>query len=111
MIAATVVNEIERLLAEGRLSQRKIASLTGVSRGTVGAIASGQRVLQSPAPSALAEESFAPDAPIARCPICGAKVRMPCLACQLRANRERRRAAAAQRYRPLQECRRATAAW
>ena len=35
MIAADLIAEIQRLLAEGKLSQRKIAKLTGVSRGTV----------------------------------------------------------------------------
>jgi transcriptional regulator with XRE-family HTH domain len=44
MIATTVVDEIRRLLRQGRLSQRKIASRIGVSRGTVNAIALGKFV-------------------------------------------------------------------
>ena len=43
MLAPSVVEEIRRLLAEDTLSYRKIARLTGVSRGTIGAIASGKR--------------------------------------------------------------------
>jgi len=45
MLALAVVEEIERLLQEGTLSQRKIARRLNVSRGTVAAIASGQRGL------------------------------------------------------------------
>ena len=43
MIATTVVKEIERLLHEEKLSQRKVALLMGVSRGTIGTIADGRR--------------------------------------------------------------------
>lgn len=43
MIAPTRVAEVRRLLTEGMLSQRKIARLTSVRRGAVGAIASGRR--------------------------------------------------------------------
>lgn len=112
MIAATVVSEIERLLGEGRLSQRKIAGLTGVSRGTVSAIASGKRVLQAPRRPELPDDFFAPDAPIARCSGCGARVRMPCLACRIRAERARRRLGAApRRYAPAQADRETRAVW
>ena len=43
MLPLATVQEIRRLLDEGQLSQRKIAAQLGVSRGTVGAIASGRR--------------------------------------------------------------------
>ena len=43
MIAPAKVMETERLLAVGKLSQRKIAALVGVSRATVSAIAAGTR--------------------------------------------------------------------
>ena len=43
MIAPQIVAEVRRLLAERKHSQRKIARLTGICRGTVGAIASGRR--------------------------------------------------------------------
>ena len=43
MIKPEVVEEIERLLGEEKLSQRKVARLTGVSRGTIATIAAGKR--------------------------------------------------------------------
>jgi hypothetical protein len=42
MIALVKVKEVERMLVEGKLSHRKIAKATGVSRATVGAIAAGK---------------------------------------------------------------------
>ena len=85
MIAPELVQRVERLLAVGRLSQRKIAKLTGVSRGTVGAIAAGRR----PDYEALRrrrQEHEPPErtGPPRRCPGCGAMVLMPCLACDLK---------------------------
>ncbi len=43
MIAAQLVEQIEQLLTEGKMSHRGIARVTGVSRGTIGAIATGKR--------------------------------------------------------------------
>ena len=43
MIPPSVVQEIRRLLAEGERSQRKIAKVVGVSRGSVSRIARGKR--------------------------------------------------------------------
>ena len=43
MIAPAIVDEVKRLLNKGKLSQRNVALRTGVSRTTVGAIASGKR--------------------------------------------------------------------
>lgn len=81
MIAQTLVDDVRRLLGEGRLSQRKIAARTGVSRGTVGAIAAGRR----PDYAARRLEQFdSPSGPPVRCPGCGGRVRMPCLLCRLR---------------------------
>jgi len=85
MLAQEVVHRIERLLADGRLSQRKIARLVGVSRGTVGVIAGGRR----PDYEALRrrrqeEEGPRPVGPPRRCPGCGAMVTSDCLACELR---------------------------
>lgn len=85
MIAPGVVDEIHRLLAEGRLSQRKIARAVGVSRGTVGAIARGQRPERRPRARQRADEVVAPRGPVRRCPECGGLVYTPCLACQVRA--------------------------
>ncbi len=85
MLAQEVVRRVERLLAEGQLSQRKIARLVGISRGTVGAIAGGRR----PDYEALRRrrqqrEAPRPTGPPRRCPTCGAMVTSACLACELR---------------------------
>ncbi len=82
MITARVVDEVRRLLARGELSQRKIARLLGISRGTVGEIASGRRPDYEALRRDRAEEEPAPPAgPPRRCPDCGGMVAMPCLAC------------------------------
>jgi len=85
MIAPAVVDEIRRLLGEGRLSQRKIAREVGVSRGTVHAIARGKRPDRPARPLRRVGEVIEPTGPVRRCPECGAKVFTPCLACQVRA--------------------------
>ena len=84
MITATVVDEIQRMLREGRLSQRKIAARIGVSRGTVNAIAMGKRLCRRDDRPA-ADHGFTPPAgPPVRCPGCGGRVQMPCLLCYIR---------------------------
>lgn len=93
MIATTIVEEIQRMLHEGRLSQRKIASRMGVSRGTVNAIALGKRRKQL-ADKPRRDRGFTPPSgPPRRCPGCGAKVQMPCLRCYIQTRREARGAA------------------
>lgn len=91
MIAPNVVKEVRRLLAEGKLSQRAIAKATRVSRGTVGAIASGSRPdydrLQRPRAD---EDSLRPEGPLRRCPGCGGMVYLPCRACRVQETRDRR---------------------
>lgn len=83
MIAPDVVQEVRRLLIEEHLSQRNVAIRTGVSRGTVHAIARGKRA--DCLPRAEAEEEMpSPMGPLRRCPTCGGKVQMPCLLCRLR---------------------------
>jgi transcriptional regulator with XRE-family HTH domain len=82
MIAAHLVEQIEQLLAEGKLSQRKIARLTGVSRGTIGAIASGRRQARPRRISLWEDELEVPDTPPQRCPGCGGMVYMPCRLCR-----------------------------
>ncbi|MHC4398617.1 MAG: hypothetical protein ACYTG0_02955 [Planctomycetota bacterium] len=84
MIAPLVVKEIERLLADGELSQRKIAHVTGVSRGTVGAIASGKRRDYVTPPADEEADSQRPTGPPQRCAECGGMVYMPCRLCRLR---------------------------
>ncbi|MGA7700486.1 MAG: hypothetical protein WCB27_12815 [Thermoguttaceae bacterium] len=82
MLAAKTVIEIQRLLDAKTHSQRRIAALLGVSRGSVAAIASGRRraELADECDDAPAEHAGPP----ARCPGCGGLVYMPCLLCRLR---------------------------
>jgi hypothetical protein len=87
MIPRAAVDEIQRLLTEGRLSQRKIARKVGVSRGTVGAIARQERPFDRAGQPEPEENARAAGAPPARCGTCGGMVRMPCLACRVRAIR------------------------
>ncbi len=87
MIATTVVEEIRRLLRIRAFSQRQIALRTGVSRGTVNAIALGRRT-NRPARWRREDEGFTPPSGIpTRCPGCGGMVQMPCLLCYIRARR------------------------
>ncbi len=83
MLAASMVAEIRRLLGEDELSQRKIARLTGVSRGTVDAIAAGRRPDYGPRKPAD-DEPQRPSGPPRRCETCGGTVYMPCRLCALR---------------------------
>jgi len=88
MIAAQVVDEIRRLLAEGHYSQRQIARLTKVSRGTVNCIAAGRRPdYQSPRHSRPAEPAQ-PVGPPQRCAGCGGMVYLPCRLCRARAAKD-----------------------
>jgi hypothetical protein len=82
MLPDVLVLEIQRRLAGGE-SQRSVARQLCVSRGTVGAVASGRRTLGQGRGNP--DEGFSPpNGPVARCPECGVKVTMPCLACQIR---------------------------
>jgi hypothetical protein len=91
MIRLAVVDEIQRLLDQGELSQRKIALRLGVSRGTVNAIALGKRPDYRARQPSREGEFPSPCGPAARCPSCGAMVYMPCLACRVRAMKAERR--------------------
>ena len=85
MIASSVVQEVRRLLAQGEFSQRKIARIAGISRGTVGAIAAGKRSDRVRLRRAVEDESREPVGPLQRCPGCGGMVYMPCSLCRARA--------------------------
>jgi len=105
MIAPYAAQRVRKLLAEGNLSQRKIAVLTGVSRGTVSAIAAGRRP-DYPRRQTGSEERQAPelDGPPVRCPGCGGMVYMPCRLCRTRAMESNRpKPAIPPRVMPLDE--------
>lgn len=85
MIALGKIKEVKRLLADGKLSQRKIAEAIGVSRATVSGIARGKRPDYEPRMRARGDdEEVEPLGPIARCPDCGGRVYMPCRLCRVR---------------------------
>ena len=83
MIAQAIADEVERLLAEGRLSHREIARATGISRGTVGAIALGKRKQRQTVRLFL--DPTRPLGPPERCRECGGLVYAPCILCRVRA--------------------------
>lgn len=82
MLPLKVVEEVKRLLDAGCHSQRRIANMAGVSRGTVQAIATGKRGVHGREPDVAA--GLAEPIPV-RCPGCGARVYLPCVLCQARA--------------------------
>lgn len=96
MISPQTQAEIERLLAAGLHTQRMIAAMTGVSRGTVQAIHCGRRGDRVAAGLRLADDGVEPSATAERCAGCGGRVFMPCRLCRVRAwqSRSRRRRAA-----------------
>lgn len=85
MLTTEKVNQIQQLLADtrgdSRLTYRRIATQTGVSRGTVAAIARGTRNVHPKAPPP--EPAPPASGPVKRCVNCGVKVQMPCLKCKL----------------------------
>lgn len=84
MISLLKVQEIERLLAAGGLSQRKIAKRTGVSRATISGIASGARPDYEALRRARVQTQEEPEGPLVRCPGCGGRVYAPCRLCRVR---------------------------
>ena len=83
MIQHSVVEEVKRLLSEGKLSQRKIAKHIGISRATVGAIASGRRPAYQQRPPSE-DDLFQSSGPPRRCHGCGGLVYLPCRLCHVR---------------------------
>ena len=83
MLPTALVHEIDRLLRQGELSHRKIASRLGVSRGTISAIANGRRGLFGKDPDDN-RAAHIRTAPPMRCPRCGYRVYPPCLICEAR---------------------------
>ena len=88
MIAEEKIREAETMLARGTMSQRKIAKITGLSRGTIHMIANGTRTIQVK----VIDPDMPPEqvnGPKVRCPGCGGMVQMPCLLCYLKSLAER----------------------
>ena len=74
------VKEVMQLLDTGRHSQRQIAKITGVSRIVIYRIAKGKRKLrQKTENTAWDEDRY--KRPFERCPVCGGRVQLPCIAC------------------------------
>ncbi len=90
MIPEQLVDHIKQHLAAGQLSQRKIARALGVSRATVGLIATGQRPDYAERRLQQEEDAtwFGDLGPLMRCPECGGRVYMPCRLCRVRALNE-----------------------
>lgn len=85
MLPTALVHEIDRLVREGKLSQRQIAVHLNVSRGIVSAIARGQRGLYG-IESLDTDSPLVPTSPPTRCPHCGYRVYLPCNICRTRAH-------------------------
>lgn len=86
MLTQEQVDKIVEMLAEGRLSNRKIAAQLDVSRGVVCSIANGRRGHYG---RQIARQPQQPPG-AKRCPECGVRVYLPCVACQARDYRRRR---------------------
>ncbi|MBX7075564.1 MAG: helix-turn-helix domain-containing protein [Pirellulales bacterium] len=83
MLTPQQVIEIQALLHAGELPMREIARRSGVSRGTVQAIADGRR---QAAPQWPRNDYMRPDddVPPRRCAGCGGMVHPPCRLCRVR---------------------------
>lgn len=90
MLARSVVETIDRMLKEGKLSNRRIAEQVGVSRTTVDAIARGGRGLFGHGRDPDSDECDMIE-PSVRCPQCGFRVHLPCLVCRTREYREQQK--------------------
>ena len=78
MLDVRQVETVRELLA-ANLSQREISRMTGVSRDTIRRIFKG-RWQEAPPRETLPH----PGQKVGRCRECGARVRLPCLACGVR---------------------------
>jgi hypothetical protein len=91
------VLHVERLLAQGDLSQRQIACLAGVGRASVAAIAETRRC-HLPEDGMLGTSSHP-----ARCPGCGGLVLfLPCRLCHVRSLLDRKKRRPAWRTKTLE---------
>lgn len=83
MLDDELVRKIRKMIGSGQYSQRAISRITGVSRVVVHRIATGKRKER---PERRKEEWEVDwnGMPYGRCPKCGARVQLPCLACIVR---------------------------
>ena len=81
MIPPHKVTEAERLLATGEYSQRDVAKMVGISRGSISAIANGTRHVSEQNP--VNPHDFKQSGPLVRCD-CGALTQMPCRTCYIK---------------------------
>jgi len=84
MLTDATVEHVQSLLAQG-LSDREVARQTGVSRGCVAYIRRGERLPNRDRRLIVDETALVFDKRrYGRCPCCGARVLLPCLACILK---------------------------
>lgn len=84
MLTFEKVREVKQLIDDGGLSRRAIAAATGVSRGSVNAIANGERGLHGIDSEDLVDGEPPRSTIAARCPDCGGMVFRPCVLCDAR---------------------------
>ena len=84
MISVALEKRVRSLLAEGKLSQRSIARITGLSRSSISAIARGSRRAFIAAGVDDGVKFFSTSQSPQRCPDCGGLVYLPCHACRIR---------------------------
>ena len=90
MLPLATIQEVRQLLQKQKMSHRKIANKLKISRGTVGAIASGRRGIFGSEPDADGIMLCCWDSPPERCRGCGATVYKPCVLCSARAYKARK---------------------
>jgi Helix-turn-helix domain len=92
MHSLETIRQIDRLLRQGQMSQRDIAARLGVSRGTVSAIANGERGLHGKHGDDASQSPRHPSGTPVRCPECGYRTYRPCLVCNTRKHRREQQA-------------------
>lgn len=90
MIPLWKIQQAQQLLEQDELSQRAIARLLGVSRGTINALATGKRGGHG---RETPNETSPDPEPPARCPTCGRMMQMPCVWCRAMDYRRRQQTA------------------
>lgn len=90
MLTPAQIEYIQHLLSSNEeMTYRAIAMRAGVSRRTVSQVANGRRRADRLQDTAWSDSlAYEPAANIGRCPTCGSRVVLPCVAC--RAQRYRR---------------------